>query len=180
MPVELVDFRANLVQKNVHLSWLTASETNNSHFSIEKSTDGQTFREIGKVAGQGTSYEVHNYQYTDEAPAPGINYYRLRQVDFDGQFSYSPVVSVHFDGGKGSVRVFPSIVQETATILFPEETGEAGMVFLFDQTGRLVSAMEVQPGTLEAKLPTDGLPAGMYFLTVQNGTNRSNHHLVKQ
>ena len=69
------------------LSWKTASEINNSHFEIERSNNGKDFIKIGEIAGQGTSNSTKRYQFTDKNPGSAQQYYRLKQVDFDGKFT---------------------------------------------------------------------------------------------
>jgi hypothetical protein len=94
LPVELLYAKSELVNRSdVHISWATASEKNNDYFSIERSSDGIVFDEIGTVAGMGNSTSLTEYKFTDKYPIQGMNYYRLRQVDFDGVFSYSGIMS---------------------------------------------------------------------------------------
>lgn len=76
------------------LLWVTASELNNDRFIIEKSPDGINFFPIGQVPGHGTTSVVHNYTFNDPNPFNGYNYYRLKQVDFDGTFSYSNIILI--------------------------------------------------------------------------------------
>ena len=82
--------------------WATASERNNDHFTVERSTDGEQFAAIGTVQGTGSSSQVLQYTFIDETPLIGAAYYRLRQTDFDGAVSFSPVVTVQ--GSRLSAR----------------------------------------------------------------------------
>lgn len=109
LPVTLVDFNAKRVDKVIELDWATASEQNNSHFIIEKIVSNNQFTAIGKVDGAGNSLVLLNYQFTDQNPLYGYNYYRLRQVDFDGKYSLSPVVSVNYNFEK-QLSVYPNPV----------------------------------------------------------------------
>jgi autotransporter-associated beta strand protein len=168
LPIELVNFKANPLNKEVLLTWRTASERNNSHFSIEKSTDGQRFQAIGQVSGKGTTYEMTDYRFTDTAPAAGLNYYRLKQVDFDGGYSYSPIVSVRF-GKVPVIQVYPNPAREEITLLLPEDAGEESLIQLFDQHGRLVKTFISDINIPETKLNIRDLPAGSYVLKVQTG-----------
>src|SRR5690606_21541103 len=89
-PVELTRFEARRTgDSQVLLSWETDSEKDNDYFAIERSGNGSDFGTIGKAPGKGTSQDKQQYRYTDGDPLPGINYYRLRQVDFDGKTDYS-------------------------------------------------------------------------------------------
>ncbi|MBK9096801.1 MAG: T9SS type A sorting domain-containing protein [bacterium] len=92
IPVELVSFSANVNGSGVELNWATATETNNQGFEIERSADGFNFSQIGYVPGFGTTTEPKSYSYTDQSVTSGTYYYRLKQIDFDGSFTYSGVV----------------------------------------------------------------------------------------
>jgi hypothetical protein len=96
LPMHLIAWNAKVDQVVVRLSWTTASEENNAHFTVERSTEGVVFEEVLRVDGAGTSMTERHYEATDEEPRPGVSYYRLRQTDWDGQQSVSDVVVVHF------------------------------------------------------------------------------------
>ncbi|MBS4032906.1 MAG: right-handed parallel beta-helix repeat-containing protein [Ignavibacterium sp.] len=101
IPVELVSFTAIVTGTSVQLSWSTASETNNVGFEIERSVISNgvrnlTWEEIGFVEGKGTSTEIQNYSFTDQNVVSGTNAYRLKQIDFDGSFTYSNLIEVEF------------------------------------------------------------------------------------
>ena len=92
LPVELTFFTGKLEEHNIVLKWQTATETNNDKFEIEVSQDGQNFEKIGEVSGKGTTLEIQDYQSIIEGLNQGIHYFRLKQIDFDGQFSYSRII----------------------------------------------------------------------------------------
>jgi hypothetical protein len=94
LPIELLNFSATLTADKVELSWTTASETGNDYFTIEHSSDLVNFSELGKLSGAGNSTGLRKYSFPDPQPLNGINYYRLKQTDFDGRYSYSQIVSV--------------------------------------------------------------------------------------
>ena len=101
IPVELTSFTANVINKTVRLNWITATELNNSGFEIERmsiltSQVSNSWEKIGFVTGNGTSTEVSTYSFVDNHPAQGKNYYRLKQIDFDGSFEYSNIIEVDF------------------------------------------------------------------------------------
>ncbi|MFN3405199.1 MAG: PKD domain-containing protein [Cytophagaceae bacterium] len=97
LPVELIAFTAERKESSNILTWTTASEKNNNHFIIEKSTDGIHFYSIGIIEGKGTTKNISFYNFTDYSPADGTNYYRLKQVDTDGSFNYSETISLQFE-----------------------------------------------------------------------------------
>src|SRR5258706_1622052 len=96
LPIELLYLNVKSNTGYVNCSWATATETNNDYFTIERSQDGKTFEEILRKPGAGNSVTQREYSIIDEAPMKGINYYRLKQTDYDGTFSYSQVKSVLF------------------------------------------------------------------------------------
>jgi autotransporter-associated beta strand protein len=96
LPIELSSFSARKNNHQVVLDFSTATEINNDYFSIERSSDGKRFEEIGIVEGFGTSKITKYYSFKDEKPLSGNNYYRLKQFDFDGRYSYSAIKTVYF------------------------------------------------------------------------------------
>ncbi|MCB9338811.1 MAG: T9SS type A sorting domain-containing protein [Lewinellaceae bacterium] len=168
LPVELVAFRAFAIDgKKVQLDWTTASETNNDYFSVERSGDGVRFEEIGQVRGKGTvSSGFIDYTFGDENPLPGNSYYRLRQVDFDGRFEFSWVVSVYMEGmaGVSSLHVFPNPSRGQVICEINDVNGMATLK-LFDAAGKFVLAGELEGG----RQPFDwgALPKGVYWMKVK-------------
>src|SRR5690606_20929585 len=94
LPVSLTSFTAEKQNSVVKLNWTTASEQKNSHFDVLRSSDGKAFHSIAEVAGAGDLNEVRHYSYRDNNPFPGVNYYKLRQVDFDGTATESDIKAV--------------------------------------------------------------------------------------
>ena len=104
IPVELISFIADLSENDVTLSWQTATETNNKGFAIEQICDNSKFEfrnsnfgQIGFVQGNGTTTEFHSYTFSDKNVEPGFYQYRLKQIDFDGSFTYSDIVEVEVE-----------------------------------------------------------------------------------
>ena len=162
LPVELVNFEAKSVPPRVRLGWSTASETTNDYFAVEHSTDGRMFDEIGRVNGAGTTRAVQHYAFVDEHPAPGANYYRLRQEDLNGAIAYSPVRVVEAPE-KGSVRVFPSPVHDILQIKCSEPNEDEATLEIFDLTGRLLMQDILAAGTQAAGIPVQHLLPGTYL-----------------
>lgn len=97
LPVELLSFNATAENEKVNLKWVTASELNNDFFTVQHSIDGVEFTSLGNVAGQGTKQSATTYNFVDYSPMAGINYYRLKQTDFDGTSSYSNIIAINLD-----------------------------------------------------------------------------------
>ena len=108
MPVELSYFEAKLVDQSVLLNWTTTAEIDNDKFEIQRSSDGHTFQTLGEVNGHGTSIEVQDYTFEDPFPVTGQNYYRLKQIDFDGQYAYSPLEVVEVTSRVSRASIFPN------------------------------------------------------------------------
>ena len=113
LPVELIDFEAKQDDAGVKLNWSTASETNNDYFIIERSYDASNFKKIGKIDGNGNSLFTNHYSFFDDQPFDGVNYYRLKQVDYDNNFEYSKIIPVLFNSsiskyGENDFTVYPN------------------------------------------------------------------------
>jgi hypothetical protein len=147
IPVEMTTFTAKKVGSANKLAWQTATEINNYYFDVERSNDGATFQNIGKVKGVGNTNTLSNYDFMDENPLAGTNYYRLQQVDVNGKTTTSKTVAVN-SNGKGSVKVFPTLATDKLSVLTTSEKEEAfEIVNLAGQIvaqGRLTSSADVQ------------------------------------
>jgi hypothetical protein len=168
LPIETTTFNAKTSKNTTLLSWATASERNNAQFLIERSTDASSFSEIGHVTGSGNSDIQQNYVFTDYTPATGINFYRLKQVDFDGHFSYSPVVSVSF-GGTKDIRLSPMPVSEHVRVTLSESSKTDGLWQVFDFSGRLMQSGTVDSESTEFSIDATSFAPGSYVLRIVNG-----------
>lgn len=111
LPVELISFDGYQSSEAVELEWMTATEINNEYFQVERASDGRNFSVLSTVNGAGTTTLPRHYQIKDKRPFSGINYYRLKQVDFDGAFSYSDIVVVNIKAER--IELFPNPVAST-------------------------------------------------------------------
>ena len=168
LPVELTQFTATATgPAAVRLAWATASELNSQSFEVERRTDGQFFGTVGTVAAAGSSSAARSYEFQDAKLTAGATllYYRLKQVDRDGTFSYSPVRAVTLKAA-GGLALFPNPATTGATL-----TGAVpgAAVTVFDAVGRAVlTATADATGTARLVLPA-GLPVGVYV--VRTDTN---------
>jgi hypothetical protein len=166
LPIELVSFNCNNINRNTNgLSWITASESNNDYFAIERSSDGLNFEVIGKQKGAGNSVTRLEYAFNDQNPYKGISYYRLKQVDFSGKFSYSEICSVT-NNGDGGVSFYPNPVKNNLTIdyLFSEKP-KSNVISVSDVTGKLVYVNSTFTDS-KVSLDCSNLAEGIYFLKV--------------
>jgi hypothetical protein len=155
LPVELVQFTAELNHNRGDLHWSTASEINSERFDIERSTNGIHFDKIGEIKAAGTSNQLINYIFEDENPTLGINYYRLKQVDFDGKTAKSPVVSIK-KVDKMHQLAFPNPVNDRLNL----QTESPENLVLTTVYGAVLR--EGKP--LEKTWFLNDLPIGIYFL----------------
>jgi hypothetical protein len=172
LPVEMAAFTAEQNENTAALKWATYSEINNAYFEIEHSTDGREFTEIDFVEGAGNSLDYVEYGFVHENPATGKNYYRLRQVDFDGQFTYSEVVVVEFKTRAISeVKVFPNPVVEWVTIEMPTLDNEA-IVTVFNVSGQLMKSEIISTTNNYLRIDVNDWTDGQYFIRIQTNDNQ--------
>ena len=165
LPVALVSFTAREAYEAVQLDWQTASELNNHHFEIERSTDGKNYEKIGTVNGQGTSNLVKRYAFTDKNYRSKHLYYRLKQVDFDGKFSYSKIVTVTGQAEKKTISLYPNPAQQYLRIS-SEEGIETGQLQILNALGQSVKNITIQSRENKWQVNIAELPAGTYFLNM--------------
>ena len=173
LPVEMKNFTAKVNGNRVILNWETASEFQNSHFVVERSLDGNRFDPLGVVAGNGTTTVDHHYQFEDDKALSGETYYRLKQVDFNGDFEYSEVVSVVIEG-EFNISVTPNPVEESAIVRFDDYLTKDSKLNITTLHGEIIQTYEI-PETIKAiEIFVGDLPEGIYFLNVESATQRQN------
>ncbi len=177
LPVQLLNFTAQNVQdKYTSLKWQTSMESNNDHFEVERSTDSSVFTRIDSVKAVGNSSTIQSYSSQDNNPVPGMNFYRLKQVDSDGHFVYSMVVSVKF-GSEGAPVVYPNPVHTVITAVPGAEIIRE--IVIYNVQGRAVQ-FAMGTSTLEKmKVNVYGLPAGVYILKVKTDPKIYQFKIIK-
>ncbi len=175
LPVELTEFSARDTRTGVELAWKTVTESENLGFYVERSRDGLAWQDLAFVPGHGTTREAHDYLYLDEKAMPGINYYRLRQLDFSGGEVYSPVEVVEVGGRGPSVQVWPNPATSAINVLL----SEAAVLTIFDGTGRLVASKSVTESGATV-LDISDLPSGIFFLNAITASGSETLRFVKK
>ncbi|MEQ8904342.1 T9SS type A sorting domain-containing protein [Ekhidna sp.] len=170
LPVELLYFNAT-PKNGVSLSWATATEINNDHFIIERSEDGSHFYEIGKVDGNGDSNETIEYTFTDKFAFAPVEYYRLKQVDFDGQFEYFEVkrVDTGIENEKSQIIAYPTTVKNGVIQLTSNTPFQIKQITLYNLSGgeaKSLSQNTVLENSLNYLVNTADIGKGYYFLKV--------------
>jgi hypothetical protein len=176
VPVELTSFSANVVDRSVELNWSTATEVNNQGFEIERSLDGLSFNNIGYVPGFGTTTEPKSYSYTDQSVNSGTYYYRLKQIDFDGSFTYSDVAEVEvFLPTEFSLKQnYPNPFNPATTIEFSLPVDAQVKIYVYNLVGENVAEIvsdNFAAGTHKVNFSANTLTSGIYFYQLDAAGN---------
>ncbi|MCF8407911.1 MAG: T9SS type A sorting domain-containing protein [Crocinitomicaceae bacterium] len=184
LPVELLNFNGTCEEGMVNLVWQTASEFNSSHFDLEKSTDGETWRVLATIPSAGISNELLTYQTVDNNGTNGSNYYRLRQVDIDGKEKlYDPINVSCAETTVGYFTSYPNPSgNEFQVIVNNIEILGACTLNIVDAQGKVIDqrSIEVKDG-INMFVISETLNPGFYFLNITNGTKTTQviKHAVK-
>jgi hypothetical protein len=172
IPVELESFTAKISENKAHLEWRTSSEINNQGFDIEMSYDNKSFEKIDFIPGFGTTSEEKNYYYIVNESLSAKNYFRLKQIDFDGSFNYSPIVEV--DGYLPSefslAQNYPNPFNPTTSIQFSLPVDASVTIKIFDMLGEEVAIAansEFIAGMHKINFEAENLSSGIYFYSLE-------------
>jgi len=173
LPVELLSFTGKVVHTGIELQWKTATEINNDYFNVEKLVNNEKYVSIGKIKGKGTTAVLSQYQYVDEYPSQGRSYYRLKQTDFDGKFTYSNVISIDYEGSdmiKISIYPNPAKGDEITLDIRGLKDVNTVPVSIIDPLGRQFIAenlvVDMLTGSVKRTISTKEMSDGMYILKV--------------
>lgn len=172
---------------NVEVFWSTLSETNNEFFEVQRAGNDGTFKTIAKISGAGNSSSQNTYSYVDENPIIGISYYRIKQVDFDGQSDYSKTTVVEYKGfndGAGKLLTLcpnPYNGDELALLLTGFDSKNSLTITVTNITGKVIKEFSIDniPQRLNL-IPNkiERLPKGVYLINIVNDGSRFNKRLV--
>ncbi len=170
LPAELLEFNAQC-QGDVLQSWTTASEINSSYFELERMDGNQNFVSIAQVSAQGNSTISHSYIVRDQNPLEGIAYYRLKQVDFDGDYTYSATISVQCGFNGNSVDLYPNPTDKNSQLTIYSESGSEAQILIFDLEGKLLQSKitHLNNSTTSIILNGKDLEPGVYSVQVLIG-----------
>jgi hypothetical protein len=163
LPITLLDYSVASSKNKTLVKFSTATETDNDYFTVERSSDGRTFDAIGKVEGAGNSAVKQSYAFTDENPLPGVNYYRIKQTDYNGSYTYTEVKSVRH-------RISNSIVTpgKTDGILFVTSDLKSYDVVVYNTAGQEVQRNNSLSG--DQNFSIENLQPGIYFVRILDQT----------
>lgn len=179
LPVELVSFTAKAQNNKVLLHWETASEQNNKGFEVQRSSNGHSWETLDFVSGNGTAFESHTYIFMDKSPLRGMNYYRLRQLDYDNKEEYSPIKTVKLNGD-GGISIYPNPATSGATLLLNAAYAGEAQLTIYNAFGKQISThpLILNNGDSHLNLDLSGLQAGIYMLDIKAGDERWNERLI--
>jgi len=166
LPIQLIDFTAQSFGNKVQLNWATSSEFNNHYFTVQRSSDGIEFEKVGEVIGAGTTTVEKQYQLIDLTPKSGISYYRLKQTDYDGKFTFSDIISVDLED-KSGFTITPNF-------------GKSGFTAVLSQSNDYIVSNSMGVVLIKIlasdNLDTSSLLPGVYF--VRNGSGKTQRIIV--
>lgn len=179
LPIELNHFSARLTaSQKVRLDWETEMELNNDFFTVERSQDGKQWEKVATESGAGISNRPLQYSLVDENPLAGLSYYRLKQTDFDGTFSYSDIVSVQLtkkaDSKELEYKVFPNPATD---VVFVEMAEEASLELL-DALGRPVNIRAQNESKAKQTVPLNDLSPGIYYLRIRTDEQQVTEKII--
>ncbi len=172
LPNELLSFTATPAgTQHVLCQWVTASEQNNDFFTVERSVDGLNFEKVGIVDGAGNSNGYLNYTFTDQEPYKGVSYYRLKQTDFDGRFSYSEIVAVNFSGL--SFMIYPNPATGNLFLVCHATSKQEIRIKMIDVCGRLIKQRTetAEEGENLYQMDLGNCAKGMYQMIILQKNN---------
>lgn len=185
LPLSLLAFTAQLNNDDVMLRWSTQMQSNTSHFTIQRSVDGTSFDDDGVVFTDGNSDVKQNYSFNDNIsglPSAQLIYYRLKMVDMDQRFGYSPVVVVRLgdDQSQTSVSIFPNPAFNELRITIPSAWQNKTIAYtIYSTNGMLMKQKTSENAGQTESLFVDDLPAGIYFVRATNGNQTAVRKLLK-
>jgi Secretion system C-terminal sorting domain len=186
VPVELTSFTGKVVDAKVQLDWRTATETNNRGFEIERSADSKNFEQIGFVPGYGTSTQSHTYSYNTDLNNSDIQYFRLKQVDFDGTSEYSNIVEVNspLPSTFSISQNYPNPFNPTTKISFNLPVDSKVKITVYNELGQKISDLTNQDysaGRFDVNFAAGNLSSGLYFYVIEaKGNNGSSFVSTKK
>ncbi|MGY6521872.1 MAG: T9SS type A sorting domain-containing protein [Mongoliitalea sp.] len=176
LPVTWLHFHGRAHEKRVALEWATVQEKNNDFFGVMRSSNGRDWQEISRIKAVGTTQDISFYQTWDDNPIRGMNFYRIRQQDEDGQASYTQVIRIDFVG-EDNLSIYPNPHAHSFTVEFADLAQYD--ISLLDAMGKPVFIQLIDRQQHAAKISTEHLPKGIYFLRISSAGFLKVRKLVK-
>lgn len=174
LPIELTYFKGTAAKNSNQLIWQTATERNNKGFQIQRSGDAEIWQDLAFISGKGSTLTANNYEWVDNAPLIADNYYRLKQVDYDGSYTFSPIISI-VGIVKDKVTIYPN---PTSSDLFYEydDLKAIKRIQLFDAVGKLIH----ETTNINGNFSVSHFPSGLYWLVMETNNGHIYERVIKQ
>lgn len=176
LPIIISNFSINGNNSKANLFWSTASETNNDYFEVLHSSTGKDWQVLGMVNGAGNSNTTQEYSFVHNTPAKGKSFYRLRQVDYDGKYEYSPIRSVVSQGVRKEISLAPNPASDLVSIIH-DGSSTTFDISIRDITGRTIT--EYKNYSAET-LDISPLSSGLYTITITSDGVTTTQRLIKE
>jgi hypothetical protein len=183
LPIELLRFEAEGHKNSVLVTWSTASEVNNKEYVLERTRNAVDFTEVARVKGAGNSTTLNKYAVRDPRPYEGMNFYRLRQIDFDGQETTTQLVSARFTPAGPPVTVSPNPAGDRCMVRYFAAENSTAQIDVYDVKGRRAVSLQAQHDEsrqYEAPVNLAGLEPGIYYLHVVTDEEAFTTKLIRQ
>lgn len=178
LPVTWQYINGQLQNNTALIKWTTALESNTDRFEIEHSSNGISFLKIGTVGAAGNSSSTQRYEFVHSTPATGKNYYRIKQIDLDGKFTYSSIISLQNTGSKATIIIAPNPVQNEVSLFF---NGNAVKIIqLVNMNGNILLTEKINGANNIHRLNISNLTPGVYILRLQTENGVETHKIIKQ
>jgi hypothetical protein len=188
LPITLIYFKADAGDDGINFSWATANEINNDFFTVEHSSDGEHFEPLFMKPGAGNSTSNLYYNGKDENPPKGFSYYRLKQTDFDGHYTYSEIQTVKNGAGDANTSltiksVYPNPFNESFRLGFMSPSSEEVEVTVLSPSGQVIreTKMQTEAGFNTYEFIDDrNIKSGIYYLVLKSGNEKQVKAIVKE
>ncbi|WP_456462320.1 T9SS type A sorting domain-containing protein [Reichenbachiella sp.] len=179
LPLDFLSFDGEYANGEVSLTWTTTNEINVSHFEIERSSDGEMFNSIGSVDAVNIESTVNKYSFNDKSPLDGVNYYRVKEIDFDGKFEFSETIRIEPVLYEFSVLYYPNPVLDVLTLETSEEIKEARIQIVSIAGGIAYEKIHSGINNQKVKVDLNELPTGIYQVLLETSIGTKKFRIIK-
>jgi len=166
LPMNLLSFTANASGQNILLNWKASGENDLQNYVVMHSVNASVFDSIGVVAATGNTVGISSYDFTHYNPGGGVHYYRLKEVDLTGHFTYSPIVSAKISGAGPEINIYPNPASDHIVISYQGITGN--YVRIMNAAGSVVGQYSLNPNSGQTTISLNGFAKGNYFVEIVN------------
>ncbi len=166
LAVEFAHLQGYQSKNEIMIEWITESESDNDYFEIEHSKDGRVFTTVEKIDGSGNSSGATAYNYMHRFPNNGMNYYRIKMVEFDGSIAHSNMISVKLES-KGIVNIFPTNVDSELNVKIFNSITQNIPVHIYNSIGNRIASYSIEAGDNSLQIPTSNLTSGVYYVKIK-------------